>query len=485
MADRTTKDVLSTIPDAISSAFKDVMAKTPFGKEPLPKGGSRTVAEEISIATGKESQDQKKSIGKMSIQYVKPQRDRSRSSKALVWNGTKSVEIQDLGVPQLMEPGDAIVRMTMTCVCGSDLHMYANEVPGGHVMEKGDVLGHEGVGIVEEVGVGVKKFKKGDRVVIAFAITCGDCRFCKKQMYTLCDTTNPSVDMKKLYGQNLAGVFGYSHLTGGFDGLQAEHARVPLADNNMHIIPDSIPDNKALLVSDVCCTAWHGNELTEVNNETESVAVWGAGPVGLLAAYFAKFRGAKRVVIVDHNEWRLERARKVGVETVNLDHVNVSEELLKMFPDGIEKCIDCVGYRFPKSALHKALRAAKIETDSPEVIQDMMKVCQKGGQIALIGDYFGTANNFPIGAMMEKSFTIRGGQAFVQKYWDQMLSFLEKGQIDPTFVESHCVTFDDMPKAYEIFYNRQDEIVKPIMTTRFSVDKTGEYMIPPKKYFNV
>jgi len=168
-------------------------------------------------------------------------------------------------------------------------------------------------------------------------------------------------------------------LTGGFDGLQAEHARVPLADNTMHLIPNNVPDNKALLVSDVCCTAWHGNELVETNKETESVAVWGAGPVGLLAAYFAKFRGAKRVVIIDHNEWRLERARKVGVETVNLDETEVADELLKRFPDGIEKCIDCVGFRFPKSGLHKMLRAAKIETDSPEVIQDIANVCQKGG----------------------------------------------------------------------------------------------------------
>jgi len=286
--------------------------------------------------------------------------------------------------------------------------------------------------------------------------------------------------MAKLYGQNLAGVFGYSHLTGGYDGLQAEHARVPLADNNMHLIPDSIPDNKALLVSDVCCTAWHGNELVEVNNETESVAVWGAGPVGLLAAYFAKFRGAKHVVLIDPHEYRLERAREFGVRTINIEKAVAADELLKMFPDGVEKCIDCAGFRFPKTVLHKMLRAAKVETDSPEIIQEMVKVCQKGGQIALIGDYFGTANNFPIGAMMEKSFTIRGGQAFVQKYWDHLLNLIQKDEIDPTFVESHCVTFDDLPKAYECFFNRQDEIVKPIVTTRFSTDKSS-FKIPPKK----
>jgi len=198
--DRTTKDVLSTIPDSISSTLKGVVAKTPFGKESPPKVGPRTVAEEVRITGGsQECQDQKQQ--KMSIIYVKPQRDRKMSSKALVWNGTKSVEIQDLGMPLIMEPGDAIVRITMTCVCGSDLHMYANEVPGGHVMEKGDVLGHEGVGVVEEVGSAVKKFKKGDRVVIAFPIACGECRFCKKEMYTLCDTTNPIVEKKTLWAK--------------------------------------------------------------------------------------------------------------------------------------------------------------------------------------------------------------------------------------------------------------------------------------------
>lgn len=420
---------------------------------------------------------------KLKIKCVHPNRDTTQHSNALVWNSSQNVEVKDVGLPLLTEPGDAIIRLTTIAVCGSDLHMYANEVPGP-AMEKGDILGHEGVGYVEAVGSEVKNFQKGDRVVISAVIACGECEYCQKKQTSMCENTNPSKEMQALYGARLAGIFGYTHLTGAYDGLQAEHARVPLADINLHKIPDDVADESAVFLSDVCCTAWHGLELAEVDRNTKSLAIWGAGPIGLVMAHLAKYRGASRVVVIDHHDERLERARYAGAEVINFEKQNVCETLRSWFPDGVEKCVDCVGYRTPQSLAHRISRQLKLETDSPEVIQEIVMCCKKGGNIALIGDYFGAANNFPIGAMMEKGFTVRGGQLWVHKYWDHLMELIQKKEIDPTFVISHRLDFNkDGADAYRMFYKREDGAIKIILKTRFynqELAKKSTFSLAPK-----
>jgi len=406
--------------------------------------------------------------GKLNICHVHPRRDKLQSSKAVTWTGSQSLAVTDIGIPMITEARDAIVRITTTAICGSDLHMYANEVPGTSPMTKGDVLSHEAVGVIQEVGPEVKNFQKGDRVVISAVIACGECEYCGRGQMSLCDRTNPSEEMQALYGARLSGVFGYTSLTGAFDGLQAEHARVPLADVNLLKLPDDVSDESGVFLSDVCCTAWHGLELVEAGDTTKSLAVWGAGPIGLMTAHLAKHRGVARIVVIDHIEERLARARFAGADTLNFEKEDVIKKLQAMFPDGVEKCIDCVGYRFPKTLMHRLGRSLKLETDCPEVIQEIVTVCKKGGNISLIGDYFGLANNFPIGAMMEKGFTVRGGQLFVQKYWSHLLGLIQKQAIDPTFIVSHHLDFaKDAVEAYRRFYKREDGAIKILLKTKF------------------
>jgi threonine dehydrogenase-like Zn-dependent dehydrogenase len=272
-------------------------------------------------------------------------------------------------------------------------------------MEKGDILGHEGVGIVEQVGSEVKTLKEGDRVVISAIISCGDCEYCMKGQVSLCVNTNPNTQMETMYGDKLAGVFGYSHLLGGYEGCQAEFVRVPIGDVNCLKIPDSLPDEKAILLSDIACTGWHANELGEVT-EGKTVAIWGCGPVGLMAIMWAKFRGASRIIAIDDVADRLQIARTFGAETINFNETSdVVAAIRDLIPGGPDVGIETAGFRFPQTLLHKAERAIHAETDSPEIVTQIIKTVKKGGNISLIGDYYAYANHFPIGALMEKSKT--------------------------------------------------------------------------------
>jgi len=384
--------------------------------------------------------------------------------RAVEFRGTKEVEVNcNRPKPLVTEPTDAIVRITSTTICGSDLHLYHNEMPG---MEKGDILGHEGVGIVESTGEKVTKFKVGDRVVVSAIIACGECEYCEKKMFSCCDRTNPSKEMEEMYGHRTAGLFGYSHLTGGYDGTQAEYLRVPIADVNLLKIPADLPEEKALLLSDVACTAWHACECGDVK-PGQVVAVWGCGPVGLMTQIWAKHRGASRVIGIDLVTSRLERAKdEIGSEVIDINvHPNVVARMRELVPGGPDVCIDAVGYRYSKTVTHKVQKAIGMETDSVDIVTECVKCVKKGGSLALIGDYIGTANNFPIGALMEKAITTRGGQLYCQKYWHHLLDKFVKNEVkpDPSFLFTHKMEFDRAPFAYSVFDKKEDGVIKIIL----------------------
>jgi len=362
----------------------------------------------------------------------------------------------------LTEARDAVIRVTSTTVCGSDLHMYVGKVSA---MEKGDVMGHEFMGIIEDVGPGVQNLKKGDRVVVSAVIACGTCEFCLKGAFSCCNLTNPSEQCREMYGHRLSGIFGYSHLTGGFPGGQAEFVRVPIADVNCLKVPDSLPDDKVLFLSDIICTGWHACEQGEVS-EGKVVAVWGCGPVGLMALAWARFRGASKIIAIDNIPERLRLARKqLGAYTINFDEADVVSALMEITNClGPDVAIETAGFRFPKSLTQKVQQLVKLQTDSLDILNEQIISVKKAGNISLIGDYFGTGNCFNVGAFMEKAITMRGGQVFVQKYWHELLHYIESGQFDPTFVITHRFeSLEDIPQAYRMFNKRQDGMIKVLI----------------------
>lgn len=392
--------------------------------------------------------------------------------KAAEWHGKESIKLVERPAPTITDDNDCIVRITSTTICGSDLHMYFHQLPGGTMaMHSGDIMGHEAVGIVTEVGPSVKKVKVGDRVVISALISCGECSYCKDEKYSSCDTTNPSKLQENLYGHRTTGIFGYSHFCGGYAGLQAEYARVPFADvNTLKITNSSLRDEQILPLSDILCTGFHGNELAQVS-EGKTVVVWGCGPVGLMAQYMALFRKAQLVIGIDNHPYRLELARKLGSRTINFDEVNVTDEIRRIIPDGPDCCIDCVGYRFPKTWNQWLQQKLHLATDAIDIVRECIFVCKKGGNVGLIGDYFDVANAFPIGAFMEKGLTMSGGQLYCQKYWKNLLHLVEKGELDPSFVFTHTMKLDEIEKAYDIFAHVKDDCVKVILKTDFGLEQ--------------
>lgn len=333
--------------------------------------------------------------------------------KAAQWMGTKSVKISEVPKPTITAPKDAIVQITHCCICGSDLHMYGGEM--NMAMQKGDILGHEAIGYIEEVGPEVQNFKAGERVIILPVIACGECFYCQNQQYSLCDTTNPSQDMVNLYGHRLSGIFGYSHLTGGYPGDQAEFCRVPNADLVLLKCPEDMPAKKALALADVTDTAWHGVELAEVR-EGDVIGVWGCGPIGLSIQKLSKeIRGAKKVYAVDKDPQRLKIAESFGMIPVDASKVKPDEYILSVEPRGLDRGIEASGFRSTDSATHKIMRATGLEGDSTDTVSEVIKATRKCGNVALIGDFFFNTNMFPIGMLMEKTITLRGGQLMAQK----------------------------------------------------------------------
>ncbi|KAJ3287314.1 hypothetical protein HK104_008662 [Borealophlyctis nickersoniae] len=384
--------------------------------------------------------------------------------RACQWQGSNKMVVADVPKPKITDQRDAIVRITTAAICGSDLHMYTGALRPG--MAKGDILGHEMVGIVESVGSEVTNVKPGDRVCVAGPISCGTCEYCKKELYSCCDTTNPSGAMDKVYGARLCGAYGYTHLTGGYWGGQAEYLRVPFANTNLLILPNDISDDAAVLLSDIGCTSWHACELAEVG-EGKTVCIWGLGPVGLLAAMWAKERGASKIIGIDCVPERLRLAEStLGITVINFKDSNVIKEVQLLCPGGVNCAIELVGFRYTKSLSQTIQTTLKLSTDSTDTLNEVFTLVRKGGHVAIMGDYFGYANQFPIGAMMEKHITVRGGQVLTQKYWKDLMERFRKGLkcvVDPTFVVTNRMGLEEAPEGYRMFNEKVDGTVKVLI----------------------
>ena len=325
------------------------------------------------------------------------------------------------------------------------------------------------MGVVESVGPEVQNIKPGDRVVVSAVLACGGCTYCTREQYSMCESTNPSAVLETMQGGRNAGLLGVGHPNGGFSGCQAERVRVPFADHNTLLLPDSVSDVQGLLLSDILCTAWHGLERVEFK-AGQTLAIWGGGPVGQLTAYLAmKVRKASRVLLVDSHAYRLAFAAQWGAEGINRNEVkDVVKAIQDRLPEGGVDCaIDCAGFRFAKNPLHRAARALMLETDTPEILMQMFTVTKPCGYISLIGEYFGTANMVPVGMIMQKDLTVRGGPVYLQKYWKHLLGLIQDGTIDVTSFYSHHDRLENMPQIYKIFADRQEHVIKPFIETEF------------------
>jgi threonine dehydrogenase-like Zn-dependent dehydrogenase len=387
--------------------------------------------------------------------------------KANCWYGKKDVRVENVPDPRILSPRDAIVRVTSTAICGSDLHLYNGFVPS---MEKGDVLGHEFMGEVVEVGADVKKLQVGDRVVVPFPIACGACGMCKQELYSCCENSNPNAWMaEKMWGHSPAGLFGYSHLLGGFAGGQAEYARVPFADVGPLKVPAGLSDEQVLFLSDIFPTGYMGAEMCDIK-PGQVVAVWGAGPVGQFAIASARLLGAERVIAIDRFDYRLAMARdKAGAsETIDYEHDDVRAALLELTGGrGPDACIDAVGLEAhgPAAiyAYDRAKQALMLETDRPIALRQAITNCRNGGVVSVIGVYGGFIDKFPMGAVVNRSLTIRSGQCHVHKYLPRLLAHIERGDIDPSFVITHRMPLHDAPRGFEMFLNKQDNCEKVVL----------------------
>ena len=387
--------------------------------------------------------------------------------KATVWTGKNSVEVQEVPDPKILNRRDAIVRITSTAICGSDLHLYQGYMP---TMKRGDILGHEFMGEVVEVGDGVDNLVVGDRVVVPFPISCGNCRACEARAYTLCENSNPNPGIpEKLFGHPVCGVYGYSHVTGGYAGGQAEYARVPFADVGPLKVGEEFTDEQVLFLSDILPTGWMGAEMCDIE-PGDVIAVWGCGPVGQFAIKSAYLLGAERVIAIDRFEYRLRMARdKAGAETLNYEEVDVVEALKELTGGrGPDACIDAVGMEGhhaspPVHAYDRVKHAARLENDRPHALREAIMACRSGGVISVIGAYGGLVDKFPMGAVMNRSLTIKAGQCHVQRYMRPLLERIRNEDIDPTFIVTHRPGLDEAPAMYEVFKNKEDDCVKVVL----------------------
>jgi threonine dehydrogenase-like Zn-dependent dehydrogenase len=386
--------------------------------------------------------------------------------RALTWHGKHDVRMETVPDPQIVNPRDAIIKITSTAICGSDLHLYDSYIPTLH---KGDILGHEFMGEVVEAGPG-STLQKGQRVVVPFTISCGKCFHCEKQQYSACDNSNPAdkADMSEvMYGYSMSGLFGYSHLTGGYAGGQAEYVRVPYSDVGPIVIPDGLEDDKVLFLSDILPTGWMAAENCDLE-PGDTVAVWGCGPVGLFAIQSAMLMGAHRLIAIDHHPHRLELAKSMGAEVINYHDVKVREALMEMTGGiGPDACIDAVGLESHGFALDNIIDAIKtttrLGTDRAHVLREVLMACRKGGRVSIPGVYGGMGDKIPIGAMMEKGLQIKTGQTHVQKYLRPLLEMIGEDRIDTTFLISHRMALEDAPYGYKLFKEEQNETTKVVL----------------------
>jgi threonine dehydrogenase-like Zn-dependent dehydrogenase len=381
--------------------------------------------------------------------------------------GRNTVEVREVPDPEILNDRDAIVRVTSTSICGSDLHLYDGYVP---TMRRGDVLGHEFMGEVVEVGPAVDNLRAGDRVVVPFPIACGNCAACHHGMYSVCENSNPNAVLaEKVMGHAPAGIYGYSHLMGGYAGGQAQYVRVPYADVGPLKVDGDLPDEKLLFLSDTFPTGFMGAEMCEIK-PGDVIAVWGAGPVGQFAVASAYLLGAERVIAIDRYPYRLRIAReKAGAETINSDEMDVLDTLREMTAGrGPDACIDAVGTEAhhsigPIDAYDRGKQAVRLETDRPHALREAIMACRNGGIVSIIGAYLGFIDKFPIGSIMNRSLTLRSGQCHVQRYMRPLLKRIQDGEIDPSFVISHRMRLDDAPQGYEMFKQKRDEFNKAFL----------------------
>lgn len=386
--------------------------------------------------------------------------------KAVCWHGANDVRVDNVPDPKILNPRDAIVKITSTAICGSDLHLYDGYIP---TMQSGDILGHEFMGEVVELGASVTNLQLGDRVVVPFTISCGNCFFCNRDLSSLCDNSNPNAWMaEKLYGHSAAGLFGYSHLFGGYAGGQAEYARVPFADVGLFKIPDGLTDEQVLFLTDIFPTGYMAAENCNIE-PGDTVAVWGCGPVGQFAIRSAYLLGAERVIAIDRVPERLQMAKEQGkAEVINYEEIDAGEAVKEMTGGrGPDSVIDAVGMEAHGTGLDalydQAKQAVRLETDRPTALRQLIVACRKGGHVSMPGVYGGLLDKVPMGAAFSKGLTFKMGQTHVHRYLKPLLEHIQKGDIDPSFVITHRMALEDAPRGYETFKHKKDNCIKIVL----------------------
>jgi threonine dehydrogenase-like Zn-dependent dehydrogenase len=389
--------------------------------------------------------------------------------RATVWSGRNTVQVENVPDPKILNPGDAIVKISSTAICGSDLHLYDGYVP---TMQHGDILGHEFMGEVVEVGGDVRKVQVGDRVVVPFPIACGECWHCRHELWAACSNSNPNAGMaEKMWGHTTAGIFGYSHLTGGYAGGQAEYARVPFADVGPLKIDHHLSDEQVFVLADIFPTGYMGAEMCEPD-PGKTIAVWGAGPVGQFAIASARLLGAENVVAIDRIPERLEMARRHAGASHVIDYsqdADVVEQLKELTAGrGPDACIDAVGLEahVGHAAIHaydRIKQATRQQTERPHALREAILACRPGGIVSVIGVYGGLLDKFPMGAVLNKGLQIRAGQCHVHRYIRGLHDRIATGEIDPSFVVTHPMPLDEAPQAYELFKHKRDGCVKVLL----------------------
>ncbi|KQM41212.1 zinc-dependent alcohol dehydrogenase [Sphingomonas sp. Leaf10] len=398
--------------------------------------------------------------------------------RALTWHGKHDVRVDTVPDPEIINPRDAIIKITSTAICGSDLHLYDGYIP---TMKAGDILGHEFMGEVVETGP-KSTLKKGQRVVVPFVIACGSCYHCSKQQYSGCDNGNPADNQdiaQELWGQVGSALFGYSHMTGGYPGGQAEYVRVPFSDVGPIVIPDGIDDDKVLFLSDILPTGWMAAENADIENG-DIVAVWGCGPVGLFAIQSALLMGAHRVIAIDHFPHRLQLAKGLGAEVLNFEETDIYDALMTMTGGiGPDAVIDSVGLEshglFVDNIVDQIKASTFLGTDRPHALRQAIVACRKGGRVSVPGVYGGLIDKFPFGALMEKGLTLKTGQTHVQRYLPGLLSAIMEDKIDTTFMISDRMALEDAPKGYKKFHDEQNVCTKVVLKPDWAkADAAGE-----------
>jgi threonine dehydrogenase-like Zn-dependent dehydrogenase len=389
--------------------------------------------------------------------------------RAVTYQGPGNMQVKEVDDPKIIEPTDIIIKVTLSAICGSDLHIYDGYNPA---MKKNDIMGHEFMGVAIEIGKKVKKIKKGDKVIIPFTISCGKCLFCKNELWSLCENTNPSKKAAEaIYGYSGAALYGYSHVYGGIPGGQAEYARVLMADVNAYKVPDNIPDEKLLFLTDVFATGYMSAEFALSGTEINTIAIWGCGPVGQFAIKSAFLQGAKRVIAIDKVPERLKMAKKSGAEVINYEKDrDIVEKLKKMTgrlgPDAV---IDAVGLEAEGTGIEKIVEKTKhnlrLQTDRTAAIRDAIQACRKGGIVSIPGVYAGFLDKFPLGSAFAKGLEFKMGQCHVLKYTDKLLDLIKKGKIDPSFVITHKLPLDKAPDGYRMFRDKTDKCIKVVLVS--------------------